>query len=151
MRARLGPAAYAQMRVSTYLATRDWKAQIKVYCDLYRERRDAMIESLATMLPEATWTHPDGGFYVWLTLPEGINSKADAPRAATASEAYGRGRRALEAQSAHSPVCVAAVMQPRDRLLAGVAALREADRPILEPRCGRHRLAFEPVPEAGHP
>ncbi|MEP7036546.1 MAG: PLP-dependent aminotransferase family protein, partial [Actinomycetota bacterium] len=42
----LCPSAYAQMTVSTYLATCDWKAQIKVYCDLYRERRDAMIESL---------------------------------------------------------------------------------------------------------
>jgi DNA-binding transcriptional MocR family regulator len=38
----LCPSAYSQMTVSTYLATCDWKAQIKVYRELYRERRDAM-------------------------------------------------------------------------------------------------------------
>src|SRR5665647_3490807 len=47
----LCPSAYAQMTVSAYLATCDWKAQIKVYRELYRERRDAMIESLSALLP----------------------------------------------------------------------------------------------------
>jgi len=84
----LCPSAYAQMTVSTYLATSDWMAQIKIYREIYRERRDAMIESLSTMLPQATWTHPDGGFYVWLTLPEGVNAKAMLPRAVTERVAY---------------------------------------------------------------
>src|SRR5665648_978549 len=77
----LCPSAYSQMTVSTYLATCDWTAQIKVYCDLYSERRDAMIETLGAVLPQASWTHPEGGFYVWLTLPEGLNAKAMLPRA----------------------------------------------------------------------
>jgi 2-aminoadipate transaminase len=84
----LCPSAYSQMTVSTYLATCDWMAQIKVYRELYRERRDAMIESLGAMLPQATWTHPDGGFYVWLTLPDGVNTKAMLPRAVTERVAY---------------------------------------------------------------
>jgi len=84
----LCPSAYSQMTVSTYLATCDWMAQIKVYRELYRERRDTMLESLGTMLPQATWTHPDGGFYVWLTLPQGLNSKAMLPRAVTERVAY---------------------------------------------------------------
>jgi 2-aminoadipate transaminase len=84
----LCPSAYSQMTVSTYLATYDWMAQIKVYRELYRERRDAMIASLQTMLPQATWTHPDGGFYVWVTLPEGVNAKAMLPRAVTERVAY---------------------------------------------------------------
>jgi DNA-binding transcriptional MocR family regulator len=84
----LCPSAYSQMTVSTYLATSDWMAQIKVYRELYRERRDAMLESLASLLPQATWTHPDGGFYVWLTLPPGLNAKAMLPRAVTERVAY---------------------------------------------------------------
>jgi len=84
----LCPSAYSQMTVSTYLATSDWMAQIKVYRELYRERRDAMIDSLGALLPQATWTHPDGGFYVWLTLPEGLNAKAMLPRAVTERVAY---------------------------------------------------------------
>ena len=84
----LCPSAFSQMTVSTYLATSDWMAQIKVFRELYRERRDAMIESLATFLPQATWTHPEGGFYVWVTLPEGVNAKAMLPRAVTERVAY---------------------------------------------------------------
>ena len=84
----LCPSAYSQMTVSAYLATSDWMAQIKVYRELYRERRDAMLESLAALLPQATWTHPDGGFYVWLTLPQGLNAKAMLPRAVTERVAY---------------------------------------------------------------
>jgi len=37
----LCPSAFSQMTVSTYLATSDWMAQIKVFRELYRERRDA--------------------------------------------------------------------------------------------------------------
>ena len=35
-----------------------------------------------------TWTHPDGGFYVWVTLPEGFDTAAMLPRAVTARVAY---------------------------------------------------------------
>jgi len=35
-----------------------------------------------------TWTHPDGGFYVWVTLPEGFDAAAMLPRAVTARVAY---------------------------------------------------------------
>ena len=39
---------------------------------LLRERRDAMLDALARELPEdATWTRPDGGYFVWLDLPSG--------------------------------------------------------------------------------
>jgi DNA-binding transcriptional MocR family regulator len=84
----LCPSAFSQMTVSTYLATSDWMAQIKIFQELYRERRDAMIQSLDALLPRASWTHPDGGFYVWLTLPEGLNAKAMLPRAVTERVAY---------------------------------------------------------------
>jgi len=84
----LCPSAFSQMTVSTYLATSDWMAQIKVFRELYRERRDAMIQSLGALLPRASWTHPDGGFYVWVTLPEGVNTKAMLPRAVTERVAY---------------------------------------------------------------
>ena len=39
-------------------------------------------------LPELGWTNPNGGFYVWLTLPESLDSKAMLPRAVTELVAY---------------------------------------------------------------
>jgi 2-aminoadipate transaminase len=87
--ATLCPPAFTQAVVSRYLAGNDWKGQIKIYREAYRERRDATIAALEHYLPDGCrWTHPDGGFYVWLTVPEGLDSKAMLPRAVTARVAY---------------------------------------------------------------
>ena len=84
----LSPSNIAQMAISTYLDHFDWQGQIKAFREQYRERRDAMISSLQEFIPEATWNVPDGGFYVWVKLPEGLDAKAMLPRAVTARVAY---------------------------------------------------------------
>jgi 2-aminoadipate transaminase len=87
--ATLCPPMFSQLAVSTYLATHDWQGQVKQFQETYRERRDAMLEALPDQMPaSATWTRPDGGFYVWLTLPEGLDAKAMLPRAVTERVAY---------------------------------------------------------------
>jgi 2-aminoadipate transaminase len=87
--ATLCPPAFSQMAISAYLEQHDWQGQIKVFREMYRERRDAMISALEDMMPAAAGgTSPTGGFYVWLTLPPGIDSKAMLPRAVTARVAY---------------------------------------------------------------
>ena len=85
----LCPSNFAQMTVSSYLETQPWRDNIKVFRELYRERRDALLDSMKVLMPEGTtWTTPTGGFYSWLTLPEGIDAKAMLPRAVTALVAY---------------------------------------------------------------
>ena len=43
---------------------------------MYGHKRDLMLESLKKYLPETvTWTEPEGGLFLWLTLPEEMNSK----------------------------------------------------------------------------
>ncbi|MGH3991091.1 MAG: PLP-dependent aminotransferase family protein [Pseudonocardiaceae bacterium] len=87
--ATLCPPAFTQTVVSRYLAGHDWKGQVKTYREAYRVRRDAMISALDHHLPPGcSWTHPDGGFYVWLTIPEGLDTKAMLPRAVTQRVAY---------------------------------------------------------------
>jgi 2-aminoadipate transaminase len=39
-----------------------------------RERRDAMLEALERELPDASWSHPEGGYFIWLDLPAGLDS-----------------------------------------------------------------------------
>ncbi|MCP2168959.1 DNA-binding transcriptional regulator, MocR family, contains an aminotransferase domain [Goodfellowiella coeruleoviolacea] len=90
--ATLCPPTMNQLMVSRYLATHDWKGQIKTYREAYRERRDAMLSALDQYMPAGcTWTKPDGGFYVWVTVPEGVNTKAMLPRAVTQRVAYASG------------------------------------------------------------
>ncbi|MGB4438305.1 MAG: aminotransferase class I/II-fold pyridoxal phosphate-dependent enzyme [Sedimentibacter sp.] len=52
-----------------------YPAHHKMICDLYRERRDVMIESIDKYFPEGTKrTTPDGGLFLWIELPEMINT-----------------------------------------------------------------------------
>jgi 2-aminoadipate transaminase len=87
--ATLCPPTFSQQMVSAYLSGYDWLGQIKQFREMYLERRDTMLEALADRMPEGTtWTVPTGGFYVWLTLPHGLDAKAMLPRAVTARVAY---------------------------------------------------------------
>ncbi|MGY2083496.1 aminotransferase-like domain-containing protein [Blastococcus sp. SYSU DS0539] len=85
----LCPPSLTQYAVARYLDTQPWREQIKLFTELYRERRDACLESLEAMMPAGTtWTHPHGGFYVWLKLPAGLDAKLMQPRAVGALVAY---------------------------------------------------------------
>jgi 2-aminoadipate transaminase len=47
---------------------------VKLIRKVYRERRDVMLESLKQYFPpEVTWTHPQGGLFLWVSLPEGMD------------------------------------------------------------------------------
>ncbi len=101
----LCPPTFNQLAISRYLNTQPWMEQVKTFREIYRERRDALLDALSTALPDScSWTIPTGGFYVWVTLPEGLDAKAMQARAVAARVAYvpgiafyadGNGRRNL--------------------------------------------------------
>ena len=87
--ATLCPPIFSQYTIAAYLQQFDWRSQIKKSTVLYRERRDAMLAGLEAHMPAGTrWTRPDGGFFVWLTLPPELDSDAMLARAVTARVAY---------------------------------------------------------------
>ncbi|MET8144794.1 PLP-dependent aminotransferase family protein [Sphaerisporangium sp. NPDC005288] len=85
----LSHSTFTQLTVGQYLATQPWREQIKAFRELYRERRDALLGAMdALMPPGCVWTRPAGGFFVWMTLPEGLDSKAILPRAVAERVAF---------------------------------------------------------------
>lgn len=51
-------------------------------CAAYRERRDSMLAALEEAMPAGvTWTHPEGGLYIWVELPEHMDATLFAQRA----------------------------------------------------------------------
>ncbi len=84
----LSPSSFSQLMISEYLNTADWRGQIDTFRGIYRERRDAMLSALAEHLPQLSWTVPNGGFYIWATLPDHLDSKAMLPRAVKELVAY---------------------------------------------------------------
>ena len=85
----LCPSNFAQLAISSYLSDQPWRDQIASFTQLYKARRDAMLETLEETFPAgATWTKPGGGFYVWVTLPPEIDTKALMPKAIVSKVAY---------------------------------------------------------------
>ena len=84
----LSPSSFSQLMIAEYFDAADWKGQINSFRGIYRERRDAMLSALAEYLPQLSWTVPNGGFYVWVTLPDHMDSKAMLPRAVKELVAY---------------------------------------------------------------
>lgn len=57
--------------------------------DAYAQRRDHMLDCLDRHMPaDATWTDPDGGFFVWVELPQGIDADAMLERATEEGVTY---------------------------------------------------------------
>ena len=72
----LHTSSFTQMVV--YEAARDGfiDDHVKLIRKVYTERRDAMLQALAAFFPpEVSWTHPQGGLFLWVTMPPGIDSR----------------------------------------------------------------------------
>lgn len=78
-----------QAAAAHYLASGALAAGLGRAREVYRERRDAMLAGLPAALPAgSTWTTPDGGMFVWVTLPEGHDASVLLPRAVDRLVAY---------------------------------------------------------------
>ena len=117
-------SSFSQLVVSEYLATQPWREQVKDFRELYRQRRDAMLDALAAQMPDGCrWTTPAGGFYVWLELPEGINAKAMLPRAVSSRVAYVPGTGFYADGGGTDHLRLSYCFPPPDRIREGVRRL----------------------------
>ena len=83
----------SQMMISSYFQNADWRAYVRRLTSMYKERRDAMLDSLAEFMPkEVYWTHPEGGLFVRATLPSYLDATAMLPRAIARNVAYVPGK-----------------------------------------------------------
>ena len=129
----LCPSNFSQLTVSEYLATQPWREQIKIFQELYRERRDALLESMESLLPAGTtWTTPSGGFYSWVTLPNGLDSKAMLPRALAALVAYVPGTGFYVDGSGRHNLRLSYCYPEPDRIREGVRRLASVVRAELD-------------------
>jgi DNA-binding transcriptional MocR family regulator len=153
--ATLCPPSFNQMLVSRYLAGHDWRSQIKTFTEAYRERRDAMLAALETYLPEGcSWNVPDGGFYVWLTVPEGVDTKAMLPRAVTARVAYASGTGFYADGFGSRQLRLSYCYPTPERITEGVrrlARVLEAELDVVHTFGSSARTALRPGPQAPSP
>jgi len=91
--ADLCSSSLVQRVVEEYLRTNRWREHLKELVNIYRARRDAMLQALEEFFPEeAQWTRPQGGFFIWATLPEYIDTTEMLAEAISEKVAYVPGR-----------------------------------------------------------
>jgi 2-aminoadipate transaminase len=94
--ADLCSSSMTQHFVATYFAEERWQDYVRSLTEIYRRRRDTMLDALAEHLPaEAEWTHPAGGLFVWATLPDYIDTTDLLARALQENVAFVPGRAAF--------------------------------------------------------
>ena len=81
--------------VAGFFEAGNWQEYLGSLIELYRDRRDVMLEALAEHFPpEATWTRPQGGLFLWATLPDYIDTTDLLARALRDNVAFVPGRAA---------------------------------------------------------
>jgi 2-aminoadipate transaminase len=93
--ADLCSSSMTQLFVAEYFAARNWREYVNSLVGIYRGRRDAMLEALQAHFPrEAAWTQPEGGLFIWATLPDYIDTTDLLARALSENVAFVPGRAA---------------------------------------------------------
>ncbi len=89
-------SSIAQYFVSAYFQAGPWDQYVRSLLEIYRRRRDVMLDALAEHFPrEAEWTRPQGGLFIWATLPDYIDTTDLLARAISDRVAFVPGRAAF--------------------------------------------------------
>ncbi|MFK0115106.1 PLP-dependent aminotransferase family protein [Streptomyces sp. NPDC090994] len=118
-----------QLAAARYLADRDLDAHVRRVARAYGERRDAMLAGLADALPAGSrWTRPEGGMFLWATLPAGYDTTALLPRVVRHDVAYVPGAPFYAGEPDRSTLRLCFVTQTPDAIGEGLRRLGEGLR-----------------------
>jgi 2-aminoadipate transaminase len=89
-------SSLTQFFVAAYFASGRWQDYVHSLKEIYRRRRDVMLDALADCFgADASWTHPQGGLFIWATLPDYIDTTDLLARALDEHVAFVPGRAAF--------------------------------------------------------
>ena len=101
--ADLCSSTLAQHFVAAYFASGDWRPYVASLREIYHRRRDVILDALAEHLPPAaSWTHPQGGLFIWVTLPDYIDTTDLLARALAENVAFVPGEAAFADGRGHA-------------------------------------------------
>jgi DNA-binding transcriptional MocR family regulator len=120
---------YAAMMVGALCAGGDFEAQVAVLKTEYRTRRDALLDALAEFMPPGvSWTKPEGGFFVWVTLPMQMDAAALLPAAEARSVTFIPGHKFCLDSRGRNELRLAFSLYKPHQLAAGAQRLAQAVR-----------------------
>lgn len=88
----VSPAIFVEAALLEFLTSGRFEPNLETVRDGLRIRRDAMISALGREMPDgAAWNHPEGGYFLWLDLPVGVEAEALLMRAGEEDVAFIKG------------------------------------------------------------
>jgi 2-aminoadipate transaminase len=124
--ADLCPSNLTQMIVEQWLSTQPWREQVKRFREGYHAKAEVMLDALDTEMPDLVhFTRPTGAFYVWLTVPEGIDTSALLAKAIQHRVAYVPGRGFYANGDGGNQARLSFSFPSPDRIREGVVRLAE--------------------------
>jgi len=117
-------SSFTMLVTERYLAGDRWRPNLDTLVATYRSRRDAMLEAIEEVFPDgATWTTPAGGFYVWVTLPGWVDTRALLAAAVERRVAYVPGTAFYPDGRGKDQMRLAFCYPSEERIREGVARL----------------------------
>ncbi len=128
--------ALCQAIVAEYLRRGYFYPTLAKNLAVYKTRRDAMLAALDKFMPDGvTYTRPDGGLFIWATLPHGIDAAAMLPEAIANNVAYISGREFFADGGGANTVRLNFSSSDEARIDEGIATLAE----IIKRKTGERR------------
>ncbi len=131
--ADLCTSTLSQLLVQAYFEIGDWREYVRSLTEIYRSRRDAMLQALEDYFPpQAEWTRPGGGLFIWATLPDFIDTDDLLVRALRDNVAFVPGSGAYLDGRGHSSMRLNFSGSGEERIREGVRRIGEAVKEQLE-------------------
>ena len=128
----LCPPVFDQYLAAEFMGSGALDRNLERSISLYRDKRDYMVSLLEKYMPDGvSWTHPDGGLFLWVTLPEGIDTVAMYDSALAAGVAYVAGSFFFPDGSHRNTMRLNFSYLAKERMEAGVQLLAAEIKKVL--------------------
>jgi 2-aminoadipate transaminase len=126
---QLNPSVFSQQLISAYLDDPTWPDKLAEYRGIYREKFTALVETLEQVMPAGTtWNRPTGGFYLWVSLPAGIDTEALVYKCIERGVVYVPGTAFYTDGRGHSELRMSFCLPTLDDIRKGAAILGDVYR-----------------------
>lgn len=121
------PSVLSQMLVESYITGFDWRRHVDDACRIYASRCEAVMGALEEYMPAGTtWTRPKGGFFTWITLPEGFSADSLLPHAIASGVVFVPGSAFFAQAAGENQLRIAFSFETEESLREGIRRLGAA-------------------------
>lgn len=124
--ADLQASTISQRELSVFLDNYDFNGHVKHLIEVYKKRRDLMVETMKRTFPEgAKYVIPQGGLFMWVELPERIDTKKLLEKAIERKVAFVPGASFFPDANVHNCMRLNYSNMTEERIVEGIERLAE--------------------------